>query len=349
MALVVFFCSTAYDLEAVAEEMSLRFAGVPVIGCTSAGEIGPAGYIDGSLTGMSFPASSFGAGILHMYGLEHFSMPGGQAASHDLVCEMKSRLSGLEAENSFALLLIDGLSIREEQVARAFQNGLGAIRLFGGSAGDDQKFERTMVFHDGAFRENTAVLAVITTSLPFRVFSTQHFAAEDERLVVTAADASRRIVREINGLPAAAEYARLVGLSVGDLGPAQFAANPVVVLIGGTGYIRSIQKLNDDGSLTFYSAIDEGIVFRIARGGDLVENLNRAFEALREQIGPPQLVIACDCILRNLEMTQKDLKGAVGEIMRRNAAVGLSTYGEQINGVHVNQTLTGIAIGYPDD
>jgi len=42
-ALVVFFCSPKYDLDALASEMNRRFAGVPVIGCTTAGEIGPAG------------------------------------------------------------------------------------------------------------------------------------------------------------------------------------------------------------------------------------------------------------------------------------------------------------------
>ena len=91
------------------------------------------------------------------------------------------------------------------------------------------------------------------------------------------------------------------------------------------------------------------MVFRVARGIDLIDNLNKAFDELRAQIGPPQLIIACDCILRNLEVTQNGLKERVGEIMRLNKAVGFSTYGEQIDGVHVNQTLTGIAIGYPSE
>ena len=39
------------------------------------------------------------------------------------------------------------------------------------------------------------------------------------------------------------------------------------------------------------------------------------------------------------------LEDRVGEILRRNRAVGFNTYGEQFCGVHVNQTLTGIALG----
>ena len=99
--------------------------------------------------------------------------------------------------------------------------------------------------------------------------------------------------------------------------------------------------------MTFFSAIDEGLVFRVARGVDLVANLKRAFADLSSEIGAPQLIIACDCILRNLEITNSGIKETVGELMCENNAVGFSTYGEQIDGVHVNQTLTGIAIGYP--
>jgi hypothetical protein len=167
--------------------------------------------------------------------------------------------------------------------------------------------------------------------------------------VVTEADSTRRIVKEINGMPAAEEYARVIGSTVADLSSLRFANSPVVVVIDGTDYVRAIQKANPDGSLTFFCAIDEGLVLRVAHGENLVENLNQTFATLREQVGPLQAVLACDCILRNLEIKQDDLKGSVGEIFRRNNAVGFSTYGEQFGGVHVNQTLTGIAFGSPKD
>jgi hypothetical protein len=34
--------------------------------------------------------------------------------------------------------------------------------------------------------------------------------------------------------------------------------------------------------------------------------------------------------------------------MANNRVVGFSTYGEQINSMHVNQTMTGVAIFAPD-
>ena len=94
-----------------------------------------------------------------------------------------------------------------------------------------------------------------------------------------------------------------------------------------------------------FSAIDEGLVFRVARGDNLLGNLEKKLEELTALIGEPQLLITCDCILRNLEISGLGQKEAVGNLLKRYNAVGFSTYGEQFGGVHVNQTLTGIAIG----
>ncbi|MFA6504945.1 MAG: FIST N-terminal domain-containing protein [Treponemataceae bacterium] len=346
-ALAIFFCSSEYDLNALSDEMNRQFAGVSIVGCTTAGEIGPAGYQDHGISGMSFPASTCTALIAPLSDLEHFSMNDGQEVSHALLQKLETYAPNAGPTNSFAFLLIDGLSGREEQAARALQNGIGPIRLFGGSAGDDGKYVRTYVFYDGAFHTNSAVLILINTILPFTVFRTQHFVCDEERLVVTEADAARRIVKEINGLPAAAEYAKRIRVATTELRPALFAAYPVVVVIDGKEYVRSIQKANEDGSLTFFSAIDEGLVFRFAHGVDLLSNLKKTFADIRAKIGEPQITIVCDCILRNQEITQNGFKEIVGDIMRYNGAVGFSTYGEQIDGVHVNQTLTGIAIGTP--
>jgi hypothetical protein len=154
-------------------------------------------------------------------------------------------------------------------------------------------------------------------------------------------------VKEINGLPAADEYARILGLDTHELDAARFAAWPVVVMIDGTNYVRAIQKANPDGSLTFFCAIENGLVLRVAKGVDLLENLTGAFAEIEADIGPAQLVLGCDCILRKLEISQSPIKDKIVALMERNNVVGFATYGEQFNGVHVNQTLVGVAIGAP--
>ena len=345
MALVIFFCSSEYDLDVIAQEIRRLFAGVQVVGCTTAGEIGPAGYRDASLVGASFPAGSFHAVSGAIKCLQQFDPARGAA----LVADLLQRLEGLaplaSAGNSFAMLLIDGLSLREERVTPALQKALGALPPIGGSAGDGVHFGRTYVYFEGSFQSDSAVVTLVTTRLPFKLFKAQHFVATDERMVVTEADAAHRIVKEINGLSAAQEYARILRIDVSDLDPNRFAAWPVVVMVDGAPYVRSIQKANPDGSLTFFCAVEDGLIFRVAKGIDLLANLEQAFTQIRAEIGAPQFVLGCDCVLRKLDLSSHLLRDRVAEIFRRNNTIGFNTYGEQFNGVHINQTLVGIAIG----
>ena len=347
LSLVLFFCSTEYDRGELAAALRERFAGVQVAGCTTAGEIGPAGCRDWSLTGVSFTGAACTPVVGVLEGLIDFRQQDGVALAQDLRRRLRALAPG-DGLNTFAFLLVDGLFGHEEQLAHALQQGLGEVPLVGGSAGDALGFERTYVYCDGRFVSDAAVLVVAATPLPVTEFKTQHFVPTAERLVVTAADPERRIVSEINGLPAAEEYARLLGVEPGDLGPEHFAASPVVVVIDGNNYVRSIQRVEPGGGLKFYCAIDRGVVLRVARGEDLLENLEAAFSRVRAQIGPPQLVLTCDCILRKLEIDQKGLQAAVGEVLLRNNSLGFNTYGEQFCGVHVNQTLTAVALGFGD-
>ncbi|GEO84728.1 MULTISPECIES: nitric oxide-sensing protein NosP [Alphaproteobacteria] len=345
VAFVLFFCSSEYDLSEMAEEMRRLFAGVQVVGCTTAGEIGPAGYRDNSLSGASFPAGDFRVATGLVERLQDFDSIQGRAFVTDVLGRLEGAAPQANAANSFALLLIDGLSVREEPVTHVLQSALGSLPLVGGSAGDGLKFGRTQVYFDGAFHSDSAVLAVVTTPLPFRLFKTQHFAATNERMVVTAADPARRIVMEINGRPAAEEYARILRLDANGLDPMRFAVSPVVVMIDGTSYVRSIQKANPDGSLSFFCAIDNGLVLRVAKGVDLVRNLNEQLAEIRAEIGAPEITVGFDCILRKLEIFSGPSKDCISELFKENRVVGFNTYGEQFNGVHVNQTLVGVAIG----
>ena len=247
--------------------------------------------------------------------------------------------------NLFGTLLIDGLSVMEEQVIAILADAVGDMPIVGGSAGDDIKFEKTFIYANGDFYSDAALFIVFETVLPFMQIKTQHFTASDNRLVITKALPEKRIVYEINGRPAAQEYARIVGLDVENINPQVFSTYPVMLRLGGKHYVRSIQKVNDDGSLSFFCAIDEGLVLRVASGVNLVENLNDTFKQVRQELPHIKLTIGFDCILRLLEVKQKQLEPQVNEIFKQNRVMGFNTYGEQYNSVHVNQTFTGIVLG----
>src|SRR5215471_12176261 len=218
-------------------------------------------------------------------------------------------MSAPSSLNTFGFLLVDGLSMREEALIDALYRNVGPIQLFGGSAGDGSSFGRTFVYEGGAFRTDCAVFTLVHSLLPFHVFKTEHFVPTEEKMVVTRADPERRAVTEINGEPAAREYARAIGVDVAELTPFIFARYPVVVTVGNTSYVRALQTANADGSLTFACAIDEGIVLTVANGLDMVNNLEDAFAQVRARVGPPSLILGCDCILRLLHAQSLGVRG----------------------------------------
>lgn len=344
LSLVLVFCSAEIDLDRLAGALADAFGDTPVVGCTTAGEISPLGYTVGGIVAASLAGPDFYAVAEPIDGLAGFTMAAGQAVTRRALGRLAELTGHERREGIFAMLLIDGLSVCEEAVVSALYAVLGEVPLFGGSAADALQFQKTKVLCDGAFRSSRAVLLLVSTSRPFRVFKTEHFATSAEKMVVTEADPARRIVSEINGEPAALEYARVVRMQQDELTPMIFAAHPVVVRVGGTNFVRSIQKVNDDGSLTFFCAIDEGIVLTVASGFNLAEDLERLFGELRRDIGPPELIIGCDCVLRVLEAEQKSLTARVGQLMAANSVLGFATFGEQFGAMHVNQTFTGVAI-----
>jgi hypothetical protein len=344
-ALSLFFCSPQFELDALAHELQGRFGNIPLIGCTTAGEITPEGYLDETITGAALPAGDFHVATVLIENLDRFAVSDAPRLCARLADQLGQSLGAITPQNAFGFLLIDGLSMREESVISAIYNSLGQIPIFGGSAGDGLNFKRTRIYADGAFRGNAAVFALIHTTRPFTVFKTQHFVATPQKMVVTGADPARRVVTEINGEPAAAAYADLVGVSIAELNPIVFATHPVMVRIGGADYVRAIQSAHPDGSLSFYCAIEEGLVLSLAESIDLVENLETLFRQVRGAVGEPELVIGCDCILRKLEMERRSLTEPANRVFKKNRVIGFATYGEQYHAMHISQTFTGVAIG----
>jgi hypothetical protein len=167
-------------------------------------------------------------------------------------------------------------------------------------------------------------------------------------MVVTRADPERRLVQEINAEPAAQEYARLLGKDPNQLSPFIFASHPVVVRLGDSHHVRAIQQVDEDGDLVFFSAINEGMVLTLAQHQDISAHLEQALSALGNK-GAPDHVLGCDCILRRIEAGQMQKTHEISDILRRHRVTGFSTYGEQFGALHVNQTLTGVAIYPPEE
>jgi len=217
--------------------------------------------------------------------------------------------------------------------------------VLGGSASDDELFRAAFVLHDGTFHQGHTVLAAISTTLEIKPFQTHPFFGSGAPLVVTEVIESRRTIKEINGRSAVTEYAAAIGLVPSRLGPTQFANSPLVVRINGADFVRAIQSANPDGGLTLYCAIATGVVLRIGRKTDLLQNRQALLDSLRRDLGNIEFILGFECILNKRESIQSREIQDIENLYKECRVFGFNTYGEQYQGLHMNQTLTGIAFG----
>lgn len=334
-SLISFYANSYVDFPSLAQHIHQHCNG-PTIGCTTSGEIcSGLGYCSDHIVATAIRSPAFHATPLLIRNLPDFETT---RINELLEPHIKS-------EFDFGILLIDGLSMMEEKIASALSVAFKQIPIVGGSAADSLRFEKTWVAANGIADTQAAVLTLIRTTLPYQIFQVHHFKPTDNRLVITQAIPTERRVTEINGEPAAIGYARAIGIDPARLNNEIFAQYPLMLQIQGDYFVRSILKVNPDQSLTFYCAIDEGIVLRIAQSLDfnqeLKSNLNRIFT----NPDKPCVILAFDCIIRREELKLSKSLDVAQNIIRDLPIIGFSTYGEQINGLHVNQTMTGVMIG----
>jgi hypothetical protein len=342
-ALVVLFLSPDADLAAIAADANRLLSAERVVGCTTAGEIAGDGYDEGTVVALGFPRQYFAAERVVIPDLSNIE-PDELADALRHARQTLARDHGHLPEE-LALLFVDGLSAKEDELTSALAAGTGAMPLVGGSAGDGNRFRETLVLDDNRFLRNAAIVTVMRSACPIRIFNTDHLVPTEKRMVVTEADPAARIVRRINGEPALQEIARILDRNSEDLDAFTFASHPLAVRMGSRHHVRAVQQILPFGELLFFSAIDEGVVLTVAEPRDLVAHLSRELDRLYGETNPVA-ILAFDCILRRVEAQEKQMTGIVSDILRRHHVMGFSTYGEQIGPMHVNHTMTGLAF-YP--
>jgi len=343
---VIVLASPTCDEQHLSRVLHDHLNAVHIVGARTAGEIFSQGYCDNHVVALGFPKTHFSASA-HLFESLDCAHDDISLGREILRLKHEAHQQGQAFENEFAFLLVDGLSRREDALVMNMSAALGSTQLFGGSSGDGLRFESAPVLYNGQTHTNAAIVLIARTNCNFKIFREDHFDPSDKRLVVTGAVPEKRLVTEINAEPAAPEYARVVGIDPHQLSPFIFAAHPIVVSVGDQHHVRAIQRVEDNHDLRFFSAIDEGMVLTLAKANNISAHLETVLTGL-SQPQEPDLIFVGDCILRRLEAEQKQEIQAMSKLLRQHRVVGFSTYGEQYNMLHVNQTLTGIAI-YPPD
>ena len=341
---ILAFIPAALDVQQTTDALNQKGEGVPIFGCTTAGQITPSGYETDTLMLLAFPKSNFRCASSLIEPLSPFS---------DTVVALQARRDNAHFRhtagwNRLGLFFADGVSTQEDVLISTLETVLDDLPIFGGSAGDGLKFEETFVLHQGKAFKNAALLLLIETNLQFQGIEFDHFLPKGEPLVITQADPDTRQVYEINGSPAASEYARLVGCDVDNLCPQVFAENPLLLELNERHYVRAIGDTTDEQALSFLAAIDEGLIMTLGEGQEILKTLEQGLEQRDKSNKAPDFILGFDCVLRRLEIEQKQLEGPVSAVLSRKHVLGFNTFGEQHFGLHMNQTFVGVAFFSPE-
>lgn len=341
-ALVLLFGDPAQGLAHAARELRARLGqGCRVVGCSSAGEIGPEGYCAESVVALGLPSESFRVGVCVLR--DQAQVP---------VSEWMARLRRLQSDfrpdlrrSSFGILLADALARQEDVLVSTIDAAIPGVPVVGGSTAESIRFLPARQVVDGVEQPGAAVFVLVETDLAVAEVSFANFLPTEQRAVVTAADPHSRIIWELNAEPAAEEYARLAGLHPARLSQSEFARHPLLLRTGRRHHVRAIRAVTPDGGLQLLSGIEPGNILTLGRAVDMTRGFTDAMDALPR---PPLMVLGFDCILRRLALDRAGMTRQMSELLARYRVAGFNTYGEQHSGMHVNQTFVGMALMPPE-
>jgi len=334
---VLFFASSNFAPDVLSKEMQTAFGDIPVFGCTTAGEITRGRMLDNSVVAMGFNNQVIED--IRVEVLENITNDPKKAVEKAFKAfedYYGTPMAQIDHTKYVGIILVDGLSGAEEKLMERIGD-LTNVSFIGGSAGDDLKFKQTHLFANGKAYPNAALLVLMKAGVPFDFIKTQSFSPMGKILTATKVNESDREVIEFNHRPAVEAYASAVGATV-DKAQEFFMSNPVGIMIGDEPFVRSPQQIRGKGIL-FYCNVMEGTDLTLLQAGDIVEGTRLAMKTKEKEFGPFSGIINFNCILRTLELKQKNQTEAYGQLFADVPTIGFSTYGEEFIG-HINQTAT---------
>jgi hypothetical protein len=339
---IVFFAGIHHDGATLGRALERAFPSACVLGCSTNGEFTDRAWGSAGAAALALGAAQVGARALVMADTSGDVRAGIHAAARSLSAQLGTSIAELDAGRFAGLALLEGARGREEQINAAFGEVAPFLPFVGGSAGDDITFSGTWTWAAGQLaREGTALL-VAELLVPFRTFQTCHFVPTERRVLVTATKG--RHILELDGEPAAAAYARAIGVEPEALDFPHFLANPLGLVIDGQAWLRSGVRREGD-ALFFACEVVPGTVLHYMRANDIVEDARTKLAALASELGGSlQGGIFFNCAYRMLEARLSGVEDAYHGVLGSVVHVGCQSNGESYLG-HINQTLTGLVLG----
>ena len=347
--LLIVFASPAHDFAALLAGIAV--GDVPLVGCSTAGEIATGGPGDHGVVVLALGGPGFSVCTA--------AATGASERLREAGAEVARCLDTLEPRPHRTLLLLsDGLSGNQQEIVRGAYDVAGAaVPLVGGCAGDDLAMRETVVVHGGQVLRDAVIGVALGSQAPLGIGVQHGWRRVGDPVLVTRSAGNR--VYSLDDRPALHVYLERLGAP--DADPAAFTRFALSHPLGlsrrrGEDHVRFIGEADfEDRSLGCIAAVPQGALawFMDGDAKSVLAATDSAYaEALSVLEGATPLgVLAFDCIARRAVLGDGITceVGRIGEACGGAPVAGFYTYGEiartrGISGFH-NQTLVVLAVG----
>lgn len=310
-------------------------------------------YPDTEVIGSTTYVNFTNDGISH-YGISVLAIFSGIECStgvlHDIstfpmrhVSQITNAVSKLSStENTCCLEFTSAFSNGEEIVLDTFEEGLKdtGIQLAGSSAGAAENVYQTRVALNGKVYNNSCVF-ILLHNLDGRIFIHREnlFKPTAKTLVATDVDCENRVVYEYDEEPAADAIAKALEIPLEKF-EEEILLHPVGRVSGSQINITSNGRVQADGSIVCYSKIYNRTRVAVLEFGDFENAMFELSGAIIAKTREPSFAIGIECISNSMILEKKKLFGKLTKTFSENFEryIGISGYGEQLAGVHLNQS-----------
>jgi len=352
--LLLAFVAITHDIPAVVAGINAVGGGVPVIGCSTHGEISPGGPHDGSVVVMGIGGDGFSVAATAVERVTGHQREAGAAAA-------ATSLDTAPLPHKVLLVLTDGFIRDQEEILRGAYGVVGAsVPLFGGASADGWRMQRTFQIYNDKVLTDAVVAATIASEAPLAVAVRHGWRKVGEPMVVTQAGNGR--VYTLDDEPAMDVYLRRLNAPEEAYHDAdQFSrfalARPVGVERRSGHVVRNLSTEVDIAgrSLGGGGDIPQGALTWIMEGDEqaILDAAHAACTDAVEALGgePPVGMLTFSCAALRAVLGDDGIQREGGRLSAASGGVpfaGFYTYGEiarthGIDGFH-NQTIVVLAL-----
>ena len=256
---------------------------------------------------------------------------------------IKNALNKLSSyENTCCLEFMTAFGKGEELVLDTFQEVLEGtgIMVAGGSAGSSLERRETLVaYGKDIYKRTCAFVFIHNLDGKVAFYRENIFKPTSHKFTATHADCEDRTVMEYNGEPAAEILAHSLNVPIEKLKDA-LELHPMGRITDGEINITEADEVFEDGSISYYATIYNHTKMLLLETDDIKRVWNETLHRVKNDFEKASFTIVVNCLSRSKLFEKQNCFGEFVNILRNYGNfIGHSGYGEQLNFIHLNQTM----------